>query len=373
VSIAGRSGAGKSYLLERLIRQDIQRHRGFAIFDLAGGALADSVFRYLAERATTDNAVYDRIRILDLSAGGCSDLLRPIPGVRGAVLVKHLARAMLPTGQSEPRARLLRAALNSLYRRGRLFKDLALALRDPRIGRSLRRSGARGHGRDREEAAVRASLLASLRPLLGIARSRLATDPPVLLDFEEAARHRSWLIARATSAVERKLAELILVRLALAARSRANRQRERLFTIYVDGADGIRSGIQRLARLCRRSRVGLVSAHRSSDGVWVHGPGVKLMMGMPGRHARGLPGASSARFTRLLETFDRGEMLVYARGWAAEIITVPSHAPARPSLAELARLDAAIHDRKCRPVHASSVTEAPPEPSEAENASMCAA
>ncbi len=49
LAIMGLSGVGKSYLLENLIRQDIQHGTGFVLFDVHGD-LADNVVAFLAEQ-----------------------------------------------------------------------------------------------------------------------------------------------------------------------------------------------------------------------------------------------------------------------------------------------------------------------------------
>src|SRR5512146_851117 len=59
IGILGLSGVGKSYFLEHLIRQDIDRKTGFVLFDVHGD-LADSVVQYLAERARTDPDILHR-------------------------------------------------------------------------------------------------------------------------------------------------------------------------------------------------------------------------------------------------------------------------------------------------------------------------
>src|SRR5216684_2161749 len=64
LGIIGLSGSGKTYLIEHMIRQDVQRKTGFAVFDVHGD-LADSVIRYLAERGAADPEVYDRTVIIE--------------------------------------------------------------------------------------------------------------------------------------------------------------------------------------------------------------------------------------------------------------------------------------------------------------------
>src|SRR5579872_3287827 len=64
IGILGLSGVGKSYFLEHLIRQDIDRKTGFVLFDVHGD-LADSVVQYLAERSRTDPDILYRTVLIE--------------------------------------------------------------------------------------------------------------------------------------------------------------------------------------------------------------------------------------------------------------------------------------------------------------------
>src|SRR5216684_8615718 len=64
LAIMGLSGVGKSYLIENLIRQDIQQGTGFILFDVHGD-LADSVVAYLAIRASKHRELADKIVLIE--------------------------------------------------------------------------------------------------------------------------------------------------------------------------------------------------------------------------------------------------------------------------------------------------------------------
>jgi DNA helicase HerA-like ATPase len=64
LAIMGLSGVGKSYLIENLIRQDIQQGTGFVLFDVHGD-LADSVVAYLASRASKHRELADKIVLIE--------------------------------------------------------------------------------------------------------------------------------------------------------------------------------------------------------------------------------------------------------------------------------------------------------------------
>jgi hypothetical protein len=64
LGILGLSGVGKTYFLEHLIRQDIDRRTGFVLFDVHGD-LADNIVAYLAERAQTDPSILTRTILIE--------------------------------------------------------------------------------------------------------------------------------------------------------------------------------------------------------------------------------------------------------------------------------------------------------------------
>jgi len=64
LAIMGLTGTGKSYFIENLVRQDIERGTGFALFDVHGD-LADSVVAYLARRAAWHEAILERVVLIE--------------------------------------------------------------------------------------------------------------------------------------------------------------------------------------------------------------------------------------------------------------------------------------------------------------------
>lgn len=64
MGIVGLSGTGKSYFIESLVRQDVDRNTGFVLFDVHGD-LADRVLEYIAARAAADRAVLYRTVIVE--------------------------------------------------------------------------------------------------------------------------------------------------------------------------------------------------------------------------------------------------------------------------------------------------------------------
>src|SRR5258708_24230005 len=64
LGILGLSGSGKTYFIEHLLRQDIEKRNGFVLFDVHGD-LADSIVAHLAERAAVDLEVRKRTVLLE--------------------------------------------------------------------------------------------------------------------------------------------------------------------------------------------------------------------------------------------------------------------------------------------------------------------
>jgi len=64
LGILGLSGVGKTYFLEHLIRQDIDRHTGFVLFDVHGD-LADNIIAYLADRSRSDPSILTRTILIE--------------------------------------------------------------------------------------------------------------------------------------------------------------------------------------------------------------------------------------------------------------------------------------------------------------------
>src|SRR5215510_368340 len=77
LGILGLSGTGKTYLIEHLIRQDIQNRTGLVLF-VVHGDLADSIVAFLAERAALDKEVYERTIIVEPFDPDCSFGFNPL-------------------------------------------------------------------------------------------------------------------------------------------------------------------------------------------------------------------------------------------------------------------------------------------------------
>ena len=83
LAIIGLSGVGKSYLIENLIRQDIQHGTGFVLFDVHGD-LADSVVAYLASRASKHQELADKIVLIEPFDPVASIGFNPLEQVSGS-------------------------------------------------------------------------------------------------------------------------------------------------------------------------------------------------------------------------------------------------------------------------------------------------
>src|SRR5205823_7324329 len=64
LGILGLSGSGKTYFIEHLLRQDIEKKNGFVLFDVHGD-LADSILAHLVDWANADPEVRKRTVLLE--------------------------------------------------------------------------------------------------------------------------------------------------------------------------------------------------------------------------------------------------------------------------------------------------------------------
>src|SRR5712692_804064 len=64
LAVMGLSGVGKSYFIEKLVRQDIEHDTGFVVFDVHGD-LADRIVAYLAERTCGNEELSSRVVVIE--------------------------------------------------------------------------------------------------------------------------------------------------------------------------------------------------------------------------------------------------------------------------------------------------------------------
>jgi len=136
LAVMGLSGVGKSYFMESLIRQDIQRETGFVVFDVHGD-LADSIVAYLAEHTQHDKELRERVVIIepfdpDFSVGfnplECETYTSPFTQAQE---LAHILRTRWETKTFGPRTEeLLRNALYTLSARGLTLLEMPALLVD---------------------------------------------------------------------------------------------------------------------------------------------------------------------------------------------------------------------------------------------------
>jgi hypothetical protein len=137
LAVMGLSGVGKTYFLEHLVRQDVHQKSGFVVFDVHGD-LADALIAFIAEKSKKDDALADRLVIVEphdpeRSAGfnplQRSDDVSPFMQTQE---LAHILRSRWETKTFGPRTEeLLRSSLFTLSAHGLTLLELPLLLRSP--------------------------------------------------------------------------------------------------------------------------------------------------------------------------------------------------------------------------------------------------
>lgn len=257
LAVMGLSGVGKSYLLESLIRQDIDHGTGLVLFDVHGD-LADSVVAYLAEHATSPELL-DRVVLVEPFDPSHSVGFNPLELSQGtsaflqAQELAHILRSRWETRSFSPRSEeLLRSALYTLSVHNLTILELPLLLTNAsfrmRLVRMLAEPGIADYWRGRYEALSEPMKAVVREPLLTRV-SAFVADPQIrdiigqrksTFSFHEAMAAGQWVIVNLSkgrlgenSAV---LGSLLFTKLELdvMARARVPQAERTLFSVYAD-------------------------------------------------------------------------------------------------------------------------------------------
>jgi energy-coupling factor transporter ATP-binding protein EcfA2 len=251
VYIIGKTGTGKSTLIESLARQDLEAGRGFALID-PHGDLVDTIAKDAVaeepERVAYLNAPdgdqpfgYNPLRRvrdekIPLAASGLIETLRKLWPDAWGVRMEHVLRNCLYTLLEQDGARLpdiLRLFADEPYRRG-----IAHEVRNETVRRFWLHEFENYHFRQRADA------IAPIQNKLGALLSdptlyRVLVEPKVDLHLRSLMDERRVLLANVSKGrlgedSSRILGALLLSTLALAALSRADSTERRPFFIYAD-------------------------------------------------------------------------------------------------------------------------------------------
>jgi len=287
LAVMGLSGVGKSYFIEKLVRQDIEHDTGFVVFDVHGD-LADRIVAYLAERTCGNEGLSSRVVIIEPFDRNTTIGFNPLEQVEGtspflqAQELAHILRSRWGAESFGARTEeLLRSSLYTLSAHNLTLLELPHLLSDSgfraQLVRSLPELAVRDYWRGRYERLSEAMKSAVREPLLTRASAFLA-DPQVrdvvgqrksTFAFRDAMARGLWVVINLSkgklgenSAV---LGSLLFTKLELDVMARANTppHERRLFAVYADELQNLAGrNFATLIAEARKYRVALTAGHQ---------------------------------------------------------------------------------------------------------------
>ena len=397
LGIIGLSGNGKTYFIERMIRQDIQNRTGFVVFDVHGD-LADSVVAYLAERATVDPDVYRRTLILEPFDPDRSFGFNPLQRTSGVSQFfqsqefAHILRRRWQDAILSPRTEeLLRNSLFTLAVNHETLPKLPDLLTDRNFRHSLIEKLPPGPIADywitrydplslKMQTVFREPLLSRVSSFLADPRIRdIVSQNRSTFSFRRAIQENLWVIINlsagrlgetATILGSMLFSKLEIEVMALAQLPEKDRN---FFAIYADELQNLAgTSFSRLIAEARKYRVAVVAGHQ----FWkqLDDPLKQAMLAVGSRAlfrlhyhdavelAGELAPDERPRYIRLLTNLGRGEAVVRLGRHRPEVITIPQHRPARPRTEELNKLKDASAARYTVPRNRVEIERRPPSP-----------
>jgi len=287
LAIMGLTGVGKSYFLENLIRQDIDHGTGFVVFDVHGD-LADNIVAYLAERATDNAELLDRVVLIEpfdpTHTIGFNPLERTTrtSAFLQAQELAHILRSRWETKSFGPRTEeLLRATLYTLSAQNLTLLELPQLLIDEAFRRQLLEKLAEQavvdywQGRceplsDPMKAAVREPLLTRVSAFLADPQIReIVGQQKSTFSFHDAIRKSLWVVINLSkgrlgenSAV---LGGLLFTKLELDVMAQAHTPpaERRLFTVYADELHNLAGpNFATLIAEARKYKIAITAGHQ---------------------------------------------------------------------------------------------------------------
>ncbi len=285
IAILGKSGSGKSSLIQHLVEQDLNTSRGFAFFDLHGEA-SDAVLRYIASReATLGIDLSERVIVIDPADPEYSVGLNPLRGQTAEdrfVQIAEFSQILRQRWHLESFGartdEVLRNALYVLSESNLTLAELALLLGNNVFRttclQNIRNDDVKQYFELRYNTASDAMRAVLAEPILN-KTSAFISDPRFrhilgqqhsTFSLVEAMDNGFWIILKLDKA---RLGEqaLTLGSLFLAKLKHAlfSRRRRDLFTLYCDEIQNlvaIDAGIETMIGEARKFAVGIVSANQ---------------------------------------------------------------------------------------------------------------
>ncbi len=280
LAIIGLSGVGKSYLIENLIRQDIQQGTGFVLFDVHGD-LADSVVAYLASRASKHRELADKIVLIEPFDPVASIGFNPLE--QQAQELANVLRVRWETKSFGPRSEeLMRHALYTLSVNNLTLLELPALLTQANFREKLLEQVSDRivleywHDRygllsDGMRVVIREPLLTRVSAFLADPQIReIVGQQQTTFSFGKAIREGQWVVVNLSkgklgeenSAV---LGSLLFTKLKLdvMAQARVPEKDRRLFAVYADELQNlVGSNVLALIAEARKYRVSITTGQQ---------------------------------------------------------------------------------------------------------------
>jgi hypothetical protein len=389
LGILGLSGSGKTYLIEHMIRQDIQNKTGFALFDVHGD-LADNIVGYLAERDGLHPEVYQRTVIIEPFDPDRTFGFNPLERnsrTSPFLQAQEFAQILRKRWQEDmfsPRAEeLLRNSLYTLSANDETLLRLPALLAEKRVrdtlGARLPPGEVRHYWLGRYDKLSPRMQAVFREPILSRVASFI-TDPQIrdivgqkksTFSFRDAIQQGLWMIINLSKGRlgenSTLLGSMLFTKLELEVMALADvpEKQRKLFAVYADELQNLTGDtFGRLITEARKYKIALVAGHQfwrqldSSLRQAMLAVGSKVFFRLHYHDAVELAGElaanEKARYLRLLTTLDKGEAVVRLGAARPAIMTVPAHRAAKPSVEEVRRLkdeSAARYARQRSAIH----------------------
>ena len=288
LAIVGLSGVGKSYLLENLIRQDIQHGTGLALFDVHGD-LADNVIAFLAEHTDKKPNLADKVILVEPFDPIVSAGFNPLEGAASTSAYKqaqelaHVLRMHWETKSFGPRSEeLLRHSLYTLVVNNLTLLELPALLTRPafreKLLKTIREPEVLDYWRERYaslsdgmENVVREPLLTRVSAFLSDPQVRqIVGQDKSTFSFLDAIEKGHWVIINLSKGKlgdenSSVLGGLFFTKLKLdvMAQARTPEKDRKLFAIYADELQNLAgTNILTLIAEARKYRVSLTTGQQ---------------------------------------------------------------------------------------------------------------
>ena len=372
LGIVGLSGSGKTYLIEYMIRSDVENNNGVAVFDLHGD-LADNIINYLAEIAPFRPEVYERTIIIEPFDKERSFGFNPlqVSGDTSAHLqakeFTSILRSRLEGDKLSPRmSELLHSSLYTLSVNDETLLGISELLTKEKVRAGMTRKLA-GNVKDYWERynGLSERMQSSFREPILTRLSSFITDPKIrhiigqkksTFSFKGAIQNGHWVIinlskGRLGEENSTILGSMLFRKLELDIMSMANvpEKERRLFAVYADELQNLTGDtFGRLIAEARKYKIALTAGHQfwrqlePSLRNAMRAVGSKVFFRLHHQDAMQLASELTAsekdRYVRRLTVLGRGEAVVRIGRGKPMSISIPQYKRGKPTEDELEEL-----------------------------------